>query len=352
MAAADTRIEAPAELDELLARFEAEAWTDGLPIVPPTEDRVAALVEASGLDAGTVVGHVPMAWGEATVELVAANAVMAGCEPRHFPVVLAALRATLTPDFNLYGIQATTHPVAPMTVVHGPIARELGVHGGSGALGPGFRANACIGRALRLTLMNVGATYPGEADRATQGTPAKFTYCASESPDCPWPEFHTTRGFEAQESAVSVFGLEAPHNINDHQSDDPGRVLDIAADVMRALGNNNWYLAHHGRTDFVVALGPEHARLAADEGWSREDVRDYLYHAAVRTVADLRTGGQWSLRDWPAWTEALARRDDALVPVVRRPEDIHVLVIGGPGKHSAVMPGFGISHGATLPIAA
>src|SRR5256712_11384758 len=170
---------------------------------------------------------------QATLEKLAVNAVRAGCEPAYFPVVVAAVEAMLEPAFNLYGIQATPHPVAPLLIVHGPIARELGVHAGSGCFGPGFRANATIGRAIRLILMNLGGAWPGRYDMATQGSPAKFTYCIAEREDAsPWGPLR------AGESAVTVFGGEAPHNVNDHVSTGAAGILATVADTAVSLGSD------------------------------------------------------------------------------------------------------------------
>jgi hypothetical protein len=328
--------------------FAERGYTDGLPIVPPTEQKVAAALETVASDRESSIGAVPPRWGEATLLNLAANAVMAGCAPDTFPIVLAAVEAMLSPEFNLYGVQATTHPSAPLLVVSGPIARSCGLNGGAGLLGPGNRANATIGRAVRLILMNVGGAHPGQTDRATHGSPAKFSYCMTENiSESPWPEFHTTRGFASDASCVTVYAGEAPHNVNDHESTSAERLLEIVADVMRALGHNNWYLAQDGLNDIVVVLGPEHAAMVASAGWSREDVQRFLFEKARRPTRDLRQGGMWDMRDWPDWMNELAKSDDAMIPVVRRPHDILLLVAGGPGKHSVVIPGFGASRAVT-----
>ena len=257
----------------------------------------------------------------------------------------------LHPEFDLQAIQSTTHPAAPLVVVHGPICRQLGINGMAGVLGPGFAANATIGRAIRLILMNVGGAYPGEADLATHGSPAKFSYCMTENIDeSPWAAFHTTRGFHSEQNAVTVFAGEAPHNVNDHESKSAVRLLNLVADVMSALGHNNWYLAQHGRNDFVVILSPEHSALATRDGFTREDVQSYLFERARRSVRDLSTGGMWYTKDWPAWMNAAIERPETLLPVVRDARDILVLVAGGAGKHSLVIPGYGGSRSVTVPI--
>src|SRR5581483_9619651 len=328
--------------------LHAQGWTDGLPVVPPTEERVAAMLEAVAEDPSVSLGEVPPSRAQATYEAVAANTVLAGCEPEAFPVVAAAVLAMLDPRFNLFGIQATTHPVAPLLIVNGPIAEHARLNCGAGVLGPGARANATIGRAVRLILMNVGGGRPGEGDRSTHGGPAKFSYCIAENvEESPWPELHTTLGLRADESAVTVFAGEAPHNVNDHESRSPERLFGIVADVMRSLGHNNWYLAQDGLNDIVVVFGPEHAQLLGDAGWSRGDVQRFLFEQARRSVAELSRGGMWEMRDWPDWMNALADSPGEKIPVVRRADDILVAVAGGPGKHSLVIPGFGASRAAT-----
>src|SRR3989338_7966781 len=182
-------IEESIEVDDdpqaVLAAFCEREWCDGLPIIPPTPERVTSML--NGAKAERSLGALPPLWRQATLEKLAVNAVMVGCEPASFPVIVAAVEAMLDPAFNLYGVQATTHPVAPLVIVHGPVAARLGVHAGSGCFGPGFRANATIGRALRLILMNVGGAWPGRHDMATQGSPAKFAYCIAERVDAsPW----------------------------------------------------------------------------------------------------------------------------------------------------------------------
>ena len=166
----------PGGFEEIDGLYQERGWTDGLPIVPPTEIAVLEFLEATERDPREVIGVLPPRQGEATVERIAANAVMAGCRPEYFPVVLAAIEALADPLFNLDSVQATTHPVAPLIVVNGPIAREIGLNGGYNAFGQGVRANVTIGRAVRLVLMNVGGGLPGSGDRATQGSPAKLAY--------------------------------------------------------------------------------------------------------------------------------------------------------------------------------
>jgi hypothetical protein len=284
----------------------------------------------------------PPIWREATHEVLAVNAVMAGCRPEDFPVILAAVDALLDPAFNLYGVQATTHPVAPLLIVSGPYARRLGFHAGSGCFGPGFRANATIGRAIRLILMNVGGAWPGRHDMATQGSPAKFAYCITENEEeSPWEPFR-------QGDVVTVFGGEGPHNVNDHVSTAAAGILATVADTAVSLGSNvGWYFS---QSQILVALGPEHARTVANDGFSRADVQRYLFEHARLPLRTLKLGGMWGIQDWPVWMTAV-KDDEAMMPQVPSPDDVLVLVAGGPGKHSAVVPNCTFSRAVSRPIA-
>jgi len=326
--------------EALLAAFCEREWCDGLPIVPPTEERVRAMLGEAPADRS--LGAMPPLWRQATLEKLAVNAVMAGCEPAYFPVVVAAVEAMLEPPFNLYGVQATTHPVAPLLIVHGPIARELGVHAGSGCFGPGFRANATIGRAIRLILMNVGGAWPGRHDMATQGSPAKFAYCVAEREDAsPWGPLH------AGANVVTVFGGEAPHNVNDHVSTTAAGILATVADTAVSLGSNvGWYFS---QSQLLIVLGPEHAATIAADGFTRSDIQRYLFEHARLPLRTLKLGGMWGIQDWPRWMMAVTD-DDALLPQVPSPDDVFVIVAGGPGKHSAVVPNCTFSRAVSRPI--
>jgi hypothetical protein len=326
--------------EALLAAFVVREWCDGLPVVPPTEDRVAAML--AGRDPAQSLGPMPPLWRPATLEKLAVNAVMAGCLPEYFPVVVAAVEAMLDPAFNLYGVQATTHPVAPLLVVSGPYGRRIGVHGGSGCFGPGFRANATIGRAIRLILMNVGGAWPGRHDMATQGSPAKFAYCIAENDEAtPWGPLHG-------DDVVTVYGGEAPHNVNDHCSTTASGILTTVAHTAVTLGSNvGWYFS---QSQLMVVLGPEHAQTVAGDGLTRADVQRFVYEHARLPLGTLRLGGMWGMQDWPAWMMAL-RDDEARPPRVPSPEDVFVVVAGGPGKHSSVVPNCCFSRAVSRPIA-
>lgn len=336
----------PGDPRELATTATAQGWSDGLPGIPPTRARIEEVLNRWGLDPQEGIGPVPPADGEANYARIAANAVYAGCDPEVFPVVVAALQAMLAPEFNLDGVQSTTHPVAPLVIVHGGAVDDLGFNAGAGVFGPGNRANATVGRAVRLCLLNIGGASPGERDRATQGQPSKYGYCIGENAaESPWPPFHVHRtGADAGTSAVTVFGGENPHNVNDHVSLAAPGILDTTASAMANLGANS---AHYSQGEIFLVLSPEHARTVADSGFSRRDVQLYLYEQARLTVQTLAKGGMTGMDAWAPWKHAVATDGDVRLPPLNDPDDLHVLVSGGPGKHSSVIQGFGATRAVT-----
>lgn len=330
---------------QMMAEIEKRGWGDGLPVAPPTHEAVAEFVEATGRAANEVIADIPPTWGEATVEKVAINAVMAGCKPDYMPVIVTALDAMLEPGFNLYGLQATTHPAAPMILVSGPEVERLGINSGYGAFGPGWRANATIGRAIRLILLNLGGARPGLLDRATQGQPSKYTYCIAENDnDTPWEPYRVSLGFKQEDSIVVVASLESPHNINDHGSYSGEQILTTIAGTMATGGTNNLYLG--GDDHPFLFLGPEHARQIADDGFGRKDIQRFLFERARTAKAEVGEG-QWNYlrqrhRANPRYHElGLDDADLASFPIVTQPEDICIVVVGGAGKHSSFAPSTG-----------
>jgi hypothetical protein len=314
-----------------LERLHDLGCTDGLPVVIPTPDRVERMALASGLDADLVLGEMGPALGVATIEKVAVAAVMAGCLPDHMPVVVAAVRAVVDPRFDLTEMQATTHNTAPLILVNGPIRGPLGIASGFGALGPGFRANASIGRALRLAMINIGGGRAGESDMALLGHPGKFTYCLGEAEEVsPWEPLHVARGLSAEQSAVTVVGAEAPHSvIAVTDGDDPGsgdRVLDALCAAFSSLATNNAMLRGGAG---VVILNPEHAAVLADSGMSRADVASAVCERAGNPRRSLARQ-----------VRAFAGSGDPeeFLPCFFSPDDVLVLVAGGGGLYSTVMP--------------
>ncbi|MGH1489777.1 MAG: hypothetical protein ACRBK7_10335 [Acidimicrobiales bacterium] len=332
---------AEGEQEALDDYLEEQGWSDGLPVVAPTPARVAAMIAGADRQGDHELGVMPPRQGIVAVETLAINAVMAGCRPEHFPVVLTAAEAMLEPAFNLFAVQATTHPCSPLILINGPVAAELGVNARYGAFGPGVRANATIGRAVRLALLNIGGASPGVLDRSTQGQPSKYSFCVAENEaESPWEPLHVERGFAPGNSTVTVVGCENPHNINDHVSLDAEGVLTTVAGSLANMGSNNAYL--HGGP--VLALGPEHAAIIAAEGLTKNDVRQYVFDKARVPRTIWERGGMAKMVDDPF-------AEDDHVPIIARPEDLIIVVIGGFGRHSSWLPTFGDSTKAvTKPI--
>ncbi|MFC1934607.1 hypothetical protein ACFLXX_05645, partial [Chloroflexota bacterium] len=231
--------------------------SDGLPIVPPTEEAVERMLDGTSHDPAEVVATIPAMGGEATVEKIAINAVMAGCLPEYLPVIIAAVSMMGEERLGLYGMQPTTGPHAPLLIVNGPIAKELDINSKSGAFGPGWRSNATIGRAIRLILMNIGGAFPGKTDMATQGQSCKYTFCVAENEEeSPWEPLHVERGFDTLTSTVTLVCTENAHNINDHPAITAEDILTTIVGSITTLGSNN--VVHQCGTS-VLALGPEHA---------------------------------------------------------------------------------------------
>jgi hypothetical protein len=311
--------------------------TDGLPVIIPTPDRVEQMLEFAPLAPDAELGPVPPSWNKISVRSAAANAVMAGARAPAFPIILAAIQAMLdVPAFNLHGIQTTTHPIGPALFLSGPIAAELGIQGGMGCLGPGFPANATIGRAIRLILMNAGGALPGGLDTATHGQPGKWTLCFAENEDeSPWQPYRIDHGFAREDTTFTAFGAEAPHNINDHGSTTADGILRTIAGTIATNGNNNMYWLG----DTLLVLGPEHAASLAREGLTKQDVQRELHRRARVPVSAMSPGQFQHINSWIASDEQLVD-SDGKVALVRTPDDIHIVVAGGPGKHSVWFPGW------------
>ncbi len=326
------------------AEYEARGWGDGLPLVPPTPERVDAMLAALGdVDPDEVVATLPPRFGEATRRLIAVNAVLAGCQPSQLPVLVSAVRALARPELNLRGVNATTHPVAPLLIVHGQAAIDGGFNSGLGAFGPGNRANAATGRALRLILLHIAGAVPGPGDASTQGGPAKYTYCVAENlAATPWEGYAASRGLTSA-SAVTLHCGEANHNVHDMDSQTPERVFDKIASAMATMGQNNVCISEG---EYFIAVCPEHAALAAAHGWSRSDISSYLFHRAKLPVATVRN--RFGSLAWAPWMRALS--DDEHVPMTAHPDNIRVFVVGGAGKHSSIIPSWGMTTSVTIPV--
>jgi len=331
----------PEAVYELLCE---KGWSDGLPVIPPTPERVERMLAYCDRDLDQPVVKIPPRYGAATPIRIAANAVMAGCKPEYFPLVLLALEALAEEPYNLYGTQATTHPCTPLLIFNGPVAAEVGLNSGHNVMGNYFRANAAIGRAVRLALVNIGAAIPGVGDMATTGTPAKFTFCIAENEaGNPWEPLHVERGLPRESTAVTVVAAEGPHNVNDHESLTPEGILTMVAGTMAITGSNNPYYPSQP----VLAFGPEHAATAASGGMSKAEVKRWLYEHATLPLS------KWS-------AEGIERRfrrkiperfanatPDTPVHMWWNPEDLLIVVTGGAGKHSQYIPTFGNTRAVT-----
>ncbi|MGH7716369.1 MAG: hypothetical protein ACREML_10290, partial [Vulcanimicrobiaceae bacterium] len=223
----------PTTPEDLVEYYFEQAWSDGLPVVPPTPEKVDAVVDMLGGEPDYLEAVVPPRRGGLTRQVLAINIVMAGCKPEYAPVVRAAMLALCSPAFNLNGIQATTHMVSPLLVVNGPIRNAIGMNSGHNVFGSGNRANATIGRAIRLILLSVGGGTPGDLDKSTLGSPAKYTYCIAENEEIsPWAPYHVEHGLSPDDSSVFVIGCEPPHSVTNHIADDAEGVLDSIISAM------------------------------------------------------------------------------------------------------------------------
>lgn len=312
---------------EAIEFYFQKGWTDGLPIVPPTEDRIVEMLKSVNMEADTIVGSIPERGRVFTAELVAINAVMAGCLPGYFPVVMAAVQAISEPEFGLHGPSASTHGAAIMIAVNGPIVEQIGLNSGANALGPGNRANATIGRAIRLLLINAGGS--PEFDRSTLGHPGKFSFCFAEKKTA-WIPLHVQRGFEENDSTVTVFACEGPNQIQNHGSLKGVSILKTMADRMSPLGSFNI----GSETEMAVVLCPEHYQHLHLEGWTKESVQEFLYKHAKRSLKEMKNGG---IIETP-----IEEGDDEIFKhALPSPEHILLMVAGGEaGRFSACMPGW------------
>jgi hypothetical protein len=337
-------VKAPDDLDDFQEFVMAEEWGDGLPALPPTPERVERILGRLLSRRDEVVAALAPRMAEATFEAIAVNAALAGAGPEHLSVIVAALRAVTQPEFNLKGIQTTTHPCGPLVIVNGPIATRLGVASGPNALGGGSRASAVIGRAVRLTLMNVGGARPGTVDRATLGHPGKYTYCLAENEGAsPWEPLHVERGHRPDESCVTVLAAEGPHNVNDHGSTTAEGLLCALAGTAATTGSNNIYYA--GGQPLVV-LGPEHARTIADSGWSKRDFKRAFWERARVPIRRFNPENlvRFATIDPARFQDAPPDRE---IELCATPDELIVVVAGGPGKHSAFIPTFGATRSVT-----
>ena len=319
----------PAELIE--AYFE-RGWTDGLPVVPPSDKSLRATLDAAALRGDEVLGEIAGRNTVVTADKVAINVVMAGCKPEYMPVVVAAIRGLCHPDFAYHGPASSTGGSAMVTIVHGPIARRLGINSGNNVFGQGTRANATIGRAVRLTMMNVMQTRPGLLDRATLGNPGKYTFCFAESDeDLAWPALHVARGCAPGESAVTMYASNSLYQIYNQLAATPEPLLTCVADALSNLGVSNM----KGFNQALLVFAGEHTEVLSKAGWSRDDVSRFIIEHARRSIADWKRAARLPGDVEPG--DATTMR-----ALFEKPADILIVSAGGrAGAWSACLPGWG-----------
>ena len=335
----DARIEG-ASAAELLARAYEHAyeqgWTDGLPVMPATADGVRDFVAASGRAADEVIGLIPPRKGRATVEVIAVNAVMAGCRPEYMPLVIAAVEGLLDPSYPLEFMQVTTNPMTPFLLVNGPVRHRLEINFGTGCLGPGWRANATIGRAIRLIMNNVGGALPGVYSKVSFGSPLRYSYlCGENEEENPWTPFHVDRGFAREDSTVTVFKASNFCNISGGEGVGPEEILRQIATNMPPM--------YGGGDGVLLLLGVNHARSLHEAGLTKRDIQERLWQLA-------RLPASYFAADFARTEIAAGRGDGETVWRARSPDEIYVAVAGGPGPQDvyigAGMPQTRVIRGA------
>ena len=311
----------------------ARGWTDGLPVVPPTPERVLRMLAGTTRAPGDVLGLVPPDLAPCTVEKVAINAVMAGCKPEYMPLVLAAVEAALVDEFGMHGVLCTTMFCGPMVIVNGPLGRAVGVNSGVNALGQGSRANASIGRALQLVIRNVGGGRPGEVDRSTLGTPGKYSFCFAENEIAEWEPLHVQRGFAREASTVTLFAGEGVQGVVDQKSRTPESLAKSFAACLRVVDHPKLAMAG----DAVLVVSPDHCRVFLEAGWSKQRLHDELMRLLTVPADALLAGADGIAEGLPA---ALAGKQ---IPKFRHGGLLIVRAGGGAGLFSAIIAGWAAS---------
>lgn len=340
------RIAVPDDIDAVQRLFREKRWGDGLPVIPPTSQRVETMLARHSLSPETLVSKIAPGFGAATMEAIAVNAVAAGCDPELLPLVVAAIRGITDEEFNLQGIQATTNSVAVWVIVNGPGANQLGFNAGINCLGQGSWANATLGRAVHLVMQNVGGALPGEMDRATHGQPGKFTFCCAENEaQSPWAALHVERGFRAEATTITVVGAEGTMNMNTHAKK-PDQLLQVMAETMIHPPSNEYT---HGGEPWII-LSPEHADILHKAGMSKADVKRELWERSRMAAKHLSDGEM--LRTLASRKQEFGGQitPETMLTISHRPDDIGILVAGGAGTHSVYVPCFGNSRAITIEV--
>ncbi len=324
------------ESDDMFEFMFEQGLTDGLPVIPPTPERVLRMLSGTKRDPQEVLGLVPPNMAPLTVEKVAINAVMAGCKPEYMPVVLAAIEAILDEQFNMHGVLATTHFPTPVIMVNGPIRDRIGMNYRMNALGQGNRANATIGRAVQLVVRNVGGGRPGEVDRAMLGQPGKYTFCFAEFEErSNWEPLHVERGFAPEDSTVTVFAGSAPVPIVDQLARDAKALATSYGLALQSLSHPKHYL----QGEVVLIVPPEHVDTFAKDGWTKDQIRERIQEVTARPVRELMRDDFCAEGLPPQVAERLG--PDTVISKFRNPKEITLVVAGGEaGKFAAYLPGW------------
>jgi hypothetical protein len=322
------------ELSDAVETCYERGWTDGLPVVPPAEERVLEMLDGTARAPGEVIGLIPPNYAECTVEKAAINAVMAGCRPEYMPVVLTAIEAALTPAFGLHGVLATTNPCTPVIMVNGPVARAIGMNAKGNVFGQGNRANAAIGRTLQLVVRNVGGGRPGEVDRSVFGSPAKYSFCFAEDEEDPrWDSYAVSLGFSREASTVTIFPGDGITQIIDHISRTPEDLCRSYAGCIRTI----YGTGHIIGVQAFLAIAREHAVVFYDAGWSKERVKEELLGLLKMPVREVVPGRSGLM----GLTDEEKSNPDNLIPKFKNGSFNIIRAGGNAGKYSAIIPSIG-----------
>lgn len=348
------------EIVRAIEYYDEQGWTDGLPVVPVTESSLAAFLAATDRDPDEVLFHIPHLNRSMTVRLAAINAALAGCKPAYLPVVIAAWEAIAAEPHPRRGIWQSTTGTAPFLVVNGPVRTEIGLNSQGNIYGSGFRANATIGRAIRLGCINVFGLRPHSLDQATQGTPAKYSACIGENEEqSPWAPFHVDNGFEATDSVVTAFVIRSVMHIEARHTMSPEQLAEDFADSIRRTG-----ALIHEYTSALLVLVPEHADLFAAAGWSKDDVRQAVFERVVRSRAELAAAGKDAVSHKTRWRLPAGHPDSMpdtaagsetpdVVPLMSHPTSVQVMVAGANNAGvSSVVEVFTLNPPRAIPFSA
>ena len=316
------------DFQQALELCYSKGWTDGLPVVPPTEPAVRAMLDAVGLEPDAQIAFITNRQVAITAEKVAINAVMAGCLPEHMAVVAAAIEGIADPRWGYHGPATSTGSAAVLVIINGPIAKRLDFNSGDNLFSPGWRSNATVGRAVRLVMRNVIGTLPGRLDRGTFGHPGRYTYVMAENEaESPWTPLHVERGCRPEDSAVTVMAALAPIQFYNQLSSTAAGVLGTLCDTMR-------YPGQIGQPNYCVVLAGEHMRTIAADGWSKADIRKFIFENTTNTLAHFKRTARM-----PGTVKA--GDETATRPLVLTPDDILVVAAGGrAGSFSCYIPGW------------